>query len=138
MFDIDHQPLARTINGVGVTVQVDPLECRLSRAAGWIEMGKLNIAICTDNSPDREVWHDTLRHEGVHLAQACYGYVSGTGDFEAIHPEAVNEGSIQYHRELRLYSEDDHDIEAEAWFIAGLDNPDLVNTMIRHHCSFAF
>ena len=134
-FDSKHQQLEHTIEHL-MTVTVDDPECFEDNYAGWIS--REGIVICGVNSPDRADFQDTLRHEGVHLAQRCKAYVNGVTGYAVLSPTAEREGHVKFARVLQTYEPSQRSFEAEAWFIASLDAPDLVDQAIRTHCSFAF
>ena len=134
-FDQKHQQLENTIEHL-MTVTVDHKECFDDKYAGWIS--NQGIVICGVNSPDHADFQDTLRHEGVHLAQRCKAYVAGDEGYTPLHQELVDFGWEDYTKMVLSYPPHQRDFEAEAWYVAGLNDPDLVRGMIRHHCSFAF
>ena len=134
-FDLEHQKLENTIEHL-MTVTVDDPECFTDRYAGWIS--KEGIVVCGVNSPDRADFQDTLRHEGVHLAQRCKAYLAGKPGMVPLKQVFVAQG-WRYHTDSVLrYPEHQQDIEAEAWYVAGLNRPRVVAGMIKTHCSFAF
>ena len=134
-FDTKHQALENTIEHLMV-VTVDDPECFEDTYAGWIS--KSGIVICGVNSPDRADFQDTLRHEGVHLAQRCKAYVNGVTGYSVLSPTAEQAGRVRFAQVLQSYEPYQRGFEAEAWFIASLNSPDLVDQAIRTHCSFAF
>ena len=134
-FDREHQQLRSTVETL-MSVTIDHHECFDADYAGWISGN--GIVICGVNSPDHADFQDTLRHEGVHLAQRCKAYLSGVPGLVPLQQEFVNEGLQAFPHTLGQYPADQRDFEAEAWYVAGLNRPGLVNKMIRTHCSFAF
>ena len=134
-FDLEHQALENTIEHV-ISVTVDHPECFTDKYAGWIS--NQGIVICGVNSPDHADFQDTLRHEGVHLAQRCKSYVNGHKGYAILSPTAVKQGRVKFARILQSYEPHQRGYEAEAWYIASWNDPAFVDKAIRAHCSFAF
>ena len=97
--------------------------------AGWISHE--GIVACTVNSKSFEDFQDTLRHEGVHLAQICQRLRHRLSQL-ATSPStsyAVSQGlRLSSVGSLPVPSLMQDVMEAEAWFVASLDNPKLVDT----------
>ena len=135
-FDQEHQQLEATIEHL-MEVNLDDPACETDPYAGWIS--KDGIVVCTANSRDFEDFQDTLRHEGVHLAQACSAYTSGASvRYLPLHQSFVDAGWNKFAFVIIDYPDEVKDVEAEAWYVASLDKPKIVDNMIRIHCSFAF
>ena len=79
-FDAEHHQLENTIEHL-MSVTVDHPECFDDKYAGWIS--KDGIVICGVNSPDHADFQDTLRHEGIHLAQRCKAYLNGLAGYSS-------------------------------------------------------
>lgn len=134
-FDKEHSDLQHTIEHL-LEVTVDPSECYEGRYAGWISGD--GIVVCAVNTPDPSDTQDTLRHEGVHLAQRCKGYVEDAEGLVHIDDDDVAAGYREFPRMIASYPEHQQDVEAEAWYVASLGSADYVDHLIRKHCSFAF
>ena len=102
-----------------MTVTVDDPECFDGNYAGWIS--KEGIVVCGVNSPDHADFQDTLRHEGVHLAQRCKAYNAGEPGLVPLHQSFVDAGWEELFRSSS-YEFDQRDFEAEAWYVAGLND----------------
>ena len=121
-----------------MSVTVDHPECFDDKYAGWIS--KEGIVICGVNSPDHADFQDTLRHEGIHLAQRCKAYLNGLAGYK---PSVLQLSASRSHQVLssRWFSHPTYQrgFEAEAWYIASSRHArSFVDEMIRTHCSFAF
>ena len=134
-FDKYHSDLEYTIEHL-LEVTIDPAECHKGRYAGWISGD--GIVVCAMNSPDRADVQDTLRHEGVHLAQRCLGYTTGAEGLIPIDSDDVAAGYREFPEMIASYPENQQDVEAEAWYVASLGSARYVDHLIRKHCSFAF
>ena len=134
-FDAAHTELKDTVEHL-MTVTVDHEDCEDGPYAGWIS--SQGIVACSVNSKSFDDFQDTLRHEGVHLAQRCKAYNNQLPGYSILSPTAVSRGRVLFHRVLQQYQPHQRGYEAEAWYIASLRDPQLVDDAIRTHCSFAF
>ena len=134
-FDSSHQRLENTIEHL-MEVTVDHPDCAIGGYAGWISSG--GIVACSANSENFADFQDTLRHEGVHLAQRCKAYLAGQPGYLPLDYGNVYTGYQVFGGIVGQYPESQQDMEAEAWYVASLNSPAIVDRMIRTHCSFAF
>jgi len=72
---LDSQPLVQTVRATGTTVLYDQPRCYEKNAYGYYHVPSDTMVLCVENhDEDYKELGDTLRHESMHVAQACNGH----------------------------------------------------------------
>ena len=90
----DHRRLRSSLEEVGITVLINPLDCWSEEMNGYYAPSASVLGICQDQAqkPGNEVeWtendYDTLRHEAQHVIQDCLEGKHGDGLSRIEHPD---------------------------------------------------
>ena len=72
---LDAQKLTQTVRATGTTVLYDQPRCYEKNTYGYYHPASDTLVICVENHDgDFKELGDTLRHESIHVAQACNGH----------------------------------------------------------------
>ena len=127
-------PVLEAVKRTGTSVQVDTAMCRRKKFFGLYEYGNRpyidRLTICLSrHEGDVEELMDTIRHEAIHVAQACRGgeifsrgYVAKLAD-----PEVRKTVTTDY-------SKDDWESELEAFVIADHATHQEVAKLVTKEC----
>lgn len=147
-YDADNvMPLANAVLDTGTTlVSACPDEDEYEGIAGFYASQRRLMAICADGAHPADftpAHQDTLRHEGIHLAQDC---MRGRfdGELETVHNltkvmELMSLAPLNYERIEQVYRERGADdltimLEFEAWSGASVLSNQQVAAMIIRSC----
>ena len=63
------------VRATGTEVRYHHEDCATNKAAGWYRLGPNvdRLVICPDNQLNHSDLFDTVRHEAIHVVQACKG-----------------------------------------------------------------
>lgn len=128
--------LVRTIEKHGYTVAIEKCDRGIM---GWMNARMRKMVICNSADLSDDNTHDTVRHEGWHIVQAC---ISGPDSLDPVltkrddFVEFVESGLPQETIDMviRTYPRDRHAIELEAWTAARVLTADQVITALNTHC----
>lgn len=135
--DAEHRQLINTMSNYGVRTYMDHPRCDDGDAYGFTD--GMNIGLCPDISPNSAAYHNTIRHEAVHVAQYCLARVAPSTDpdgdgFSVLSPDVAQEYWREYGSRISLYYKPiDWMIEAEAF---GYSN-DMTASQIAHLVNIA-
>ena len=72
---LDDQKLVQTVRATGTTVLYDQPRCYEKSTYGYYHPASDTMVLCVENhGDDYKELGDTLRHESIHVAQACNGH----------------------------------------------------------------
>ena len=137
--DVSHQHLIDTLSTYGVRTLINPVHCERGKMLGFT-YGSI-IGLCTDREPSYASFLDTIRHEAVHIAQACMAYHEpGTdpdGDgFAVLYPDGQPDWWLKYGEGIaRHYDVSEWDIETEAFGMAGDFSAEQITNIVNIACS---
>jgi len=147
-----HERLVDTLKDKGVSIVLNPPECKLASYAGYYRDAIQKIVICQthgiDGSYKQVGWTandlDTLRHEAHHVAQSCLGDGMGNNSLGTIYlkPFAFAKqyfGTTRINNIISVYKDrgaSDHMtvLEVEAFAVAEMNNPDQQVADSRKYC----
>lgn len=120
-----------TVRQTGTEVRYHHAECSTTKAAGWYRLNSNvdRLVICPDNQLNHSDLFDTVRHEAIHVAQACNGGPILPYDYYIEKaPQHIK------NRVFRDYPKQHHHHELEAFMGAEyLNEGDVVN-MLNKFC----
>ena len=147
-----HSRLIDEVKRVGVSIYVNPPECKLASYAGYYRSAASRMVICQDNgiagSNRQASWTandlDTLRHESHHVVQDCIGLIRGNNELGTIYAKPFvfaqrYFGTITIENILATYkglgaSPQVQVLEVEAFAVAEMNNPDQQVANLRKYC----
>jgi hypothetical protein len=147
-----HERLVDALKSKGVSIVLNPPECKLASYAGYYRDAIRKIVICQthgiDGSYKQAGWTandlDTLRHEAHHVAQSCIGQGIGNNTLGTIYvkPFLFAEqyfGTYQINNIISVYKDrgaSDHVavLEVEAFAVAEMNNPDEQIRTLNKYC----
>jgi len=147
-----HQRLWTEMERVGVSIHVNPPECKLASYAGYYRSAASRMVICQDNgiagSGQQVTWTandlDTLRHESAHVVQDCKGLIRGNNQLSTIYvkPFLFAQqffGTITIQNIVATYKglgapQSVQVLEVEAFAVAEMNNPDQQVADSRKYC----
>ena len=147
-----HERLVDEVQRVGVTIYLNPPNCKGARFAGYYQSAASRMVICQENGIDgtfrQARWTandlDTLRHESWHVAQDCMGTIRGNNELGTIYvkPFAFAQqffGTITIQNIVATYkgrgaSPQIQFLEVEAFAVAEMNNPDKQVAVLRKYC----
>ena len=147
-----HQRLWNEMERIGVSIYVNPPECKVASYAGYYRSDASRMVICQDNgiagSFEQAPWTandlDTLRHESHHAVQDCKGLIRGNNQLSTIYvkPFLVAEqffSTYTIRNILSTYkglgaSPEVQVLEVEAFAVAEMNNPDQQVADSRKYC----
>ena len=135
--DSSHQALLDTVQEAGIRVYVDPARCDEKPIMGYYN-GRI-MGLCAKNTPSVADYHDTIRHESIHLAQRCKSITEDhSAPLAVLSEAAARVGIRQFPGITQVYPTYQWGLEAEAWGGAYYMSAEQVDTVVRKYCSFAF
>ena len=147
-----HERLVDEVQRVGVTVYLNPPDCKGASFAGYYQSAASRMVICQDNGIDgtfqQARWTandlDTLRHEAHHVAQDCIGLIRGNNELGTIYTKPFLFaqqffGTITIQNIVSTYkglgaSPQVQVLEVEAFAVAEMNNPDQQVANLRKYC----
>lgn len=147
-----HERLAETLKNKGVTIVLNPPECKMASYAGYYRDAIQKIVICqthgVDGSYEQAGWTandlDTLRHEAHHVTQSCIAGGMGNNSLGTIYVKPFLFarqffGTYQINNIMSIYkdrgaSEHLAVLEIEAFAVAEMNNPDQQVADLRKYC----
>jgi len=147
-----HGRLIDEIHRVGVSIYVNPPDCKGASFSGYYRSAASRIVICQDNgiagSFEQVRWTaddlDTLRHEAHHVAQDCMGLIRGNNELGTIYTKPFLFaqqffGTITIQNIVSTYkglgvSPQVQVLEVEAFAVAEMNNPDQQVRDLRKFC----
>ena len=121
----------KAVERTGTEVRYYDAECATSKAAGWYQLNATvdRLVICPRNNINHSDLLDTVRHEAVHVVQACYGGPVLSHDYYTKNtPEHIKE------RVEATYPESHHHHELEAFVAAEYLAEEDIIKMINKYC----
>ena len=117
----------KAVERTGTEVRYYDPDCATSKAAGWYQLNATvdRLVICPRNNINHSDLLDTVRHEAMHVVQACYGGpVQDRATYDKYTPQHIKD------RVFNDYPEHAHHIELEAFTAAAfLSEEDIVNSI---------
>ncbi len=147
-----HERLIDEVQRVGVSIYLNPPDCKGASFAGYYQSAASRMVICQDNgvagSFQQARWTandlDTLRHESHHVVQDCMGLIRGNNELGTIYtkPFAFAQqffGTITIQNIVSTYknkgaSPEVQVLEVEAFAVAEMNNPDQQVADFRKYC----
>jgi len=147
-----HGRLIDEVQRVGVSIYVNPSDCKGASFAGYYRSSASRMVICQDNgiagSFEQVRWTandlDTLRHEAHHVAQDCMGLIRGNNELGTIYTKPFLFaqqffGTITIQNIVATYkgmgaSPQVQVLEVEAFAVAEMNNPDRQVSDLRRYC----
>ncbi len=147
-----HERLVGTLKDKGITIVLNPPECKLASYAGYYRSASGRMVVCqthgVDGSYKQTGWTandlDTLRHEAHHVAQDCIAGRIADNSLGTIYvkPFAFARqffGTYQINNIVSVYKDrgaSDHMtvLEVEAFAVAEMNNPDQQVADLRKYC----
>ena len=120
-----------TVRQTGTEVRYHHEECATSKAAGWYRLSANvdRLVICPDNQLNHSDLFDTVRHEAIHVAQACNaGPILPYDYYLKNAPQDIKK------RVFDNYPKQHHHIELEAFMGARFLNEGEVINMLHKFC----
>ena len=105
----DHLILVNTGRGIGIQYETNHHKCEPENGVtifGWWSSNERKVVVCVDNHSSKEELSNTIKHEYIHVVQACKG--------SAIYPELNFPSDMAE----ELYPEYQHQSENEARFLS--------------------
>jgi len=127
---LDSQPLVQTVRATGTTVLYDTARCDTHNVYGYYRPSTDVMVICvkTHGSDFKELG-DTLRHESIHVAQACNDH-KPILDWATISKYSTNRIlSI-----VQRYPVEHQHIEYEAFTAAATMNNTQITKIVKDFC----
>ena len=120
----------KAVESTGTEVRYYDAECATSKASGWYELSSTvdRLVICPRNHINHSDLLDTVRHEAIHVIQACYGGpLQNRAHYDKYATQEIKDTV------LSNYPETDHHHELEAFTAAKfLSEQDIVNSINRY------
>ena len=147
-----HERLVDTLKDKGITIVLNPPECKLASYAGYYRSASGRMVVCqthgVDGSYKQTGWTandlDTLRHEAHHVAQDCIANGMGNNSLGTIYVKPFLFarqffGTTQINNIISVYKNrgaSDHTtvIEVEAFAVAEMNNPDQQVADLNKYC----
>ncbi len=147
-----HERLVGTLKDKGITIVLNPPECKLASYAGYYRSASGRMVVCqthgVDGSYKQTGWTandlDTLRHEAHHVAQDCIAGRIADNNLGTIYvkPFAFARqffGTYQINNIVSVYKDrgaSDHMtvLEVEAFAVAEMNNPDQQVADLNKYC----
>jgi len=147
-----HERLVDEVNRVGVSIYLNPSDCKGASFAGYYRSEASRMVICQDNgiagSSQQARWTandlDTLRHEAHHVTQDCMGLIRGNSQLGTIYTKPFQFaqqffGTITIQNIVATYKglgapEHVQVLEVEAFAVAEMNNPDQQVSDLRKYC----
>ena len=147
-----HERLVTQLQEEGISIVLNPPECKFASYAGYYRDAAKRMVICQDNGIDgsysQTTWTsndlDTLRHEAHHVAQSCIagGLANNSLGTIYVKPFAFARqyfGTYQINNIVSVYKDrgaSDHValLEVEAFAVAEMNNPDQQVAQLRRYC----
>lgn len=147
-----HNRLFHTLKDKGITIVLNPPECKLATYSGYYRSASGRVVVCQDHGVDgtyRQVgWTandlDTLRHEAHHVAQDCLGDGMGNDSLGTIYVKPFlfarqYFGTTRINNIISVYKDrgaSDHMtvLEVEAFAVAEMNNPDEQVRTLHKYC----
>ena len=136
---VSSSDLAQVIESTGTSIVYDPVRCQTNKILGyytleWNRQGdviKDEMGLCVNNHRgDISELGDTLRHEGMHVAQAC-----NNGDALLPWDKLMQWSTPSINRIVSQYPAEHHHVELEAFVAAHhLSNAEVAR-IIKSECS---
>jgi len=147
-----HNRLFHEVKRVGVSIHVNPVECKGASFDGYYRSAASKMVICQDNgiagSNQQVPWTandlNTLRHEAWHIAQDCMGTIRGNNELGTIYTKPFLFaqqffGTITIQNIVSPYKDKGASpqvqvLEVEAFAVAEMNNPDKQISDLRKYC----
>jgi len=147
-----HERLVDTLKDKGITIVLNPPECKLASYAGYYRSASGRMVVCqthgVDGSYKQTGWTandlDTLRHEAHHVAQDCIANGMGNNSLGTIYVKPFLFarqffGTTQINNIISVYKNrgaSDHVsvLEVEAFAVAEMNNPDQQVADLNKYC----
>ncbi len=147
-----HERLVGTLKDKGITIVLNPPECKLASYAGYYRSASGRMVVCqthgVDGSYKQTGWTandlDTLRHEAHHVAQDCIANGMGNNSLGTIYVKPFLFakqffGTYQINNIISVYKDrgaSDHVavLEVEAFAVAEMNNPDQQVADLNKYC----
>ena len=147
-----HERLVDTLKDKGITIVLNPPECKLASYAGYYRSASGRMVVCqthgVDGSYKQTGWTandlDTLRHEAHHVAQDCIANGIGNNSLGTIYVKPFLFakqffGTYQINNIISVYKDrgaSDHVavLEVEAFAVAEMNNPDQQVADLNKYC----
>jgi hypothetical protein len=120
-----------TVRQTGTEVRYHHAKCSTTEAAGWYRLSANvdRLVICPDNQLNHSDLFDTVRHEAIHVVQACNaGPILPYDYYIKNAPQHIKD------RVFSNYPKQHHHIELEAFMSAEYLNEDDVVKMLNKFC----
>ena len=121
----------KAVGSTGTEVRFYDKECAEGKAAGWYQLNANvdRLVICPANQLNHSDLFDTIRHEAIHVVQACYGK-------PVLSREYYDEKAPQHIKDnvFNNYPEHHHHHELEAFMGAEYLSEQQVVNMINKYC----
>ena len=120
----------KAVESTGTEVRYYDQACDSEGMAGFYEFGPNvdRLVVCTRNQLNHSDLFDTVRHEAIHVVQACYG-----GPLLPLE-RYIEDASHATHAAVADYPKDHKHIEYEAWHLAEVLHEDDVVKLIDKFC----
>ena len=147
-----HERLIDEVQRVGVSIYLNPPDCKGASFAGYYQSASSRMVICQDNGIDgtfrQARWTandlDTLRHEAHHVTQDCMGTIRGNNELGTIYTKPFLFaqqffGTITIQNIVSTYKDKGASpqvqvLEVEAFAVAEMNNPDQQVSDLRKFC----
>lgn len=149
-----HERLANEVRRMGVSITLNPPECKMASYAGYYRSATKSMVICqthgVDGTYEQAGWTandlDTLRHEAHHITQDCIagGIANSTLGRVYAKPFLFARQFFPTHQINNIVSvykdrgASDHVavLEVEAFAVAEMNNPDQQVADLRKYCFY--
>ena len=147
-----HKRLVDTLMNKGITIVLNPPECKIANYAGYYRSASGRMVVCqthgVDGSYQQAGWTandlDTLRHEAHHVTQDCIAGGMGNNSLGTIYVKPFLFarqffGTYQINNIMSVYkdrgaSEHVAVLEVEAFAVAEMNNPDQQVADLHKYC----
>ena len=127
---LNAQPLVQTVRATGTVVLYDQPRCYERSTYGYYHPASDTMVICVENHDgDYKELGDTLRHESMHVAQACNGG-KAILDWATISKYSTN----RIHSIVQQYKPEHQHIEYEAFTAAYAMNNNQIKDIVQQFC----
>lgn len=122
----------KVVQSTGTEVRYYDQRCQTAKVAGFYRIGPNvdQLVICPDNQHNHSDLFDTIRHEAVHVAQACNGGPILPYDY------LLERSTAEINTALTHYPQDRHTqhMELEAHMASEFLNEQDVINLINKYC----
>lgn len=128
-----HQEITESVEEAGYTLDTKGPYCKEPYTMAYVNHPKKRFVLCASNLTSNDLTEKAIRHEAIHVAQACNDHNPISGPLATI--LAYQAQSVRYGLDPRAYQPEELPYEGEAFVLSVLLTPQEINAIVRTHCN---